>query len=291
MERRGFTLIEILLALLISALIMTAILSSIDYTAKAVDAVHNVIESEDAGPRILRLIERDLAALDVYDAADYTVFRGKNEIIGGADADTLDFLCRRRSSIPYHDLLNLQDSWSPLVEVGYRLRRHPRIADFLELYRREDFFADDKPFEDGHFSLLYDRIINFDVLYYAKPELDPTSEDEWDSADREALPYALEIHMDLEVQPRRSLESLGILGSNRSRLEFQDILALPEEERWVFRNRIHPVLPEPGKATGPGTGTGIQAGGPGGARPAGGPPPPGQGGGQDLPLRGTGAPN
>jgi len=44
------------------------------------------------------------------------------------------------------------------------------------------------------------------------------------------------------VQPRRSLESLGILGANRSRLAFDDWFIIPDATRWVFRNRLHPTL-------------------------------------------------
>ncbi|MDP6850436.1 MAG: hypothetical protein QF524_05820, partial [Planctomycetota bacterium] len=100
--------------------------------------------------------------------------------------------------------------------------------------------------EDGLFALLYDRVINFDVGYYSEPGIDPYREDSWDSTERESLPYAIEVRLDIELNPRRSLESLGILGTNRARIEFEDFLTIPETTRWVFRHRLHPTLPGPG---------------------------------------------
>ncbi|TAH38532.1 MAG: prepilin-type N-terminal cleavage/methylation domain-containing protein [Planctomycetota bacterium] len=261
--RRGFTLMEILVALFISAMVMTSVLVSLDYTQRAVDAVHNIIETESAGPRVMALLREDLSRLAVVDRREFTLLRGQNESLHGADADQLDFVAYRRSVRPFHDLVRDRDVYAPLVEVGYRLRENPRLADFLELYRREDFFEDEKPFEDGQFTLLYDRMINFDVRYYERPETDPMWEDEWDSTEREGLPFAVEVRMELEVQPRRSMESLGILGANRSRLAFEDIVPVPEEVRWVFRNRLHPVVPGPARKSGEAAQDGAQPQAPG----------------------------
>jgi len=277
-RRAGFTLIEVLVSLAISGLVMASVLGSLDYTQRAVDAIHNVIETETAGPRLLALIREDLDSLAIYDAAEYQVLKGEDRTIGGADADSLDFLAYRRSTRPFVDSTRLDPVRAPIVEIGYRCRQSPASPDFLELYRREDFLHDDKPFEEGEFTLLYDRLVNFELLYYEKPEYDPVWEEEWDSAEMEALPYAIELRLEIEIQPRRSAESLGILGSNRSRLSFTDMFSIPETSRWVFRNRLHPVLPSPGQqgaeeqGTGAGTGEGGRpgaVGAPGAGRPAG----------------------
>ena len=244
--RCGFTLIETLLAVMISGMIMTAVLASVSYTQSAVDAVHNVIETENAGPRILAQIREDLSRMCVYDADEYRVFLGEDHSIAGADADRMDFLVRRRSTRPQLDFSTGRRVYAPLVEVGYRLRQNPESSDFLELYRREDFLHDEDPFRDGSFTLLYDRVVNFQVRYLERPELDPIYEDNWDSEEMEGLPFAIEIELEIEIQPRVSRESLGILGANRARYTYQDIITLPEELRWVFRNRLHPVRPAPG---------------------------------------------
>ena len=240
---KGFTLVEVLVALFISVLVLTSVLGSLDYTQRAVDAIHNIIETEAAGPRILEQIRRDLGHIVPVDNAEFTAFLGEDDSIAGADADRMDFIAFGRSTVPFHDLTRDEMVWAPINEIGYALRQHPQFPEFLELYRREDFLVDEKPMEEGSFSLLYDRIINFNVVYFAEPELEPAWEDDWNSAEREALPYALEIRMDLEVQPRRSSESLMILGANRARLSFEDVYAFPSETRWIFRNRLHPMVP------------------------------------------------
>ncbi|HEX9794027.1 MAG TPA: hypothetical protein VGC54_08595 [Planctomycetota bacterium] len=257
----AFTLIEVLLSMGIGILIMTSVLSSLDYTQRAVDAIHNVIETETAGPRVMQLIREDLSRLAVYDVREYRLYQGKNLSEGPNDADRFDFVAYRRSTRPFHDFVREESVWAPLVEVGYRLRRNPQLYDFLELYRREDFLQDEEPFKDGEFTLLYDRVLNFDVRYAARPESDIRWEDEWDSEEREGLFFAMEIRLEIEVQPRRSKESLGILGANRARLTFEDVYAVPEDIRWVMRNRIHPYLPGADEAgTGDGGGDAAQEG-------------------------------
>lgn len=241
-SQTGFTLMEVMIAMAISAMIMTAVLGSLDYTQRAVDAIHNIVETENAGPRIMEHIRQDLSSLAVRDAENYRVLKGVNGIQGGADADRIDFLARRHSFWATKDWRSDRMLHAPLVEVGYMLRPHPRYPEFLELYRREDFLFDDEPFQDGDYSLMYDRVIHFDIRYYEEPAYDPNWEEDWDSEEREALPYAIEVQLELEVQPRRSLESLGILGANRSRLLFDDWFTIPDSTRWVFRNRLHPTL-------------------------------------------------
>ena len=254
-SRLGFTLMEVLVALFISGLIMTSVLSSLDSTQRAVDAIHNIVETENVGPRILQVFRDDLRDLAVYDAPEFRVLHGEKDSIGGRDADRIDLLVRRKASLPFHDPVTDMEVFAPLAEVGWRLRPSPSSSDFLELWRREDFLVDDKPFEEGRFSLLYERIINFQILYYAEPGFDPDWDDEWDSEERQSLPVAVEIRMDMEVKPRKSAESRLFLGANRSRLEFYDVLALSEPVRWSFRNRLHPLLPgEESESTGLGVG-------------------------------------
>ncbi len=239
----GFTLMEVLVALFISGLIMTSVLSSLDSTQRAVDAIHNIVETENVGPRILQVFRNDFRDLAVYDAPEYRILHGEKDSIGGRDADNVDLLVRRRASLPFHDPIREEEVYAPLSEVGWRLRPNPSSSDFMELWRREDFLVDDKPFEEGRFSLLYDRVINFQLLYFAEPGFDPDWDDEWDSEERQSLPVAVEIRLDMEVQPRKSAESRLFLGANRSRLEFYDVLAIPEPVRWTFRNRLHPTVP------------------------------------------------
>ncbi len=247
----GFTLMEVLVSMFISAIIMTGVLSSLDSAQKAVDAIHNITLTERAGPQLMEMIRKDIARLAVYDAGEYVIMKGESKSLRGADADRLDMLVYGRSTFPQtHPFLN-RHIHAPINEVGYWLREREGPLDFLELYRREDFMVDDEPYGGGNFAMLNDRIVNLDLVYYAKPEFDPAKEDNWDSAQLASLPYCIELHLELEIQPRKSGESLKILGANRSLLEFQDMLVVPEATRWTFRNRLFPQIPGAGGVSDP----------------------------------------
>lgn len=262
--RRGFTLMEVMIALAIMGMVMATVMQSVDQTRTAVDAIHNVMETENNGPLLLSTIRRDLENIAIYDASEYKVLKGVNQTQIGAEADRLDLIVRNRGSIPIDLPSRIDPVFAPINEVGYRLRQNPLRPDFLELYRREDPLVDEDPFRDGTFTLLYDRVISLDLRYTAEPDYNPIWVDSWDSFERESLPFAVEIFLEIEIQPRRSLESLNILGANRARLEFEDVVHFPEETRWRFRNRIHPQLPS--GATSPdgtiptGTGDGVPTG-------------------------------
>lgn len=242
-RRAGFSLVEMLIVVGMSGGLMVAVLANLDASRRAVDAIHNVMETESSGPRILDQIRSDLSHLAIYDAAEYRILKGENAAILGADADRLDLLVGGRSRLGVNVPGVGDGLHAPLTEVGYRLRTNPDRSDFLELYRREDALVDDDPWRDGSYALLYDRVVSFNLRYAAKPDHNLTWDESWDSEQREALPFGIELFLEIEVQPRRSLESLGIIGANRARLNFNDLMLIPSHQRWIFRNRLHPTLP------------------------------------------------
>ena len=241
--KRGFTLLEVMISLAIMGMVMATVMETVDQTRSAVDAIHNVMETENTGPRILQTIRRDLEALAIYDADEYKVFKGVNQTLMGAEADRIDMVVRKKGTVPVDLPTRTETVFAPFNEAGYRLRQNPLRPDFLELYRREVSLVDGDPFRDGTFTLVYDRIISLDIRYAEEPESQIIWLDSWDSFEREGLPYAIEIYLEIEIQPRRSLESLNILGANLARLEYTDVIHIPEETRWRFRNRIHPGMP------------------------------------------------
>ncbi len=246
---RGFTLVEVMVAVLITGIVMAAVLTNLDATRKAVDTIHNVMETENTGPRILDLLRADLDRIAIYDAHNYKVLKGQSETILGADADRLDLIVHGRTRAEF-EIPGLTDPvHAPLAEVGYRMRTNPSRNDFLELYRREDPLVDEDPWRDGSYSLLYDRVIALNLRYTKRPDHNLVWTESWDTEEEKSLPFAVDVYLEIEVQPRRSLESLGILGANRARLDFSDLLLIPSHQRWIFRNRLHPTVPELGGAT------------------------------------------
>ena len=264
--RRGFSLVEVLIAMAITALIMNTVSQALESTSKAVDAIHNLVESESTGPKVLELLREDLARLAVYDTKDYKLLKGDNEMIFGADADRLDLVVYSQSKVPFEVPGMRVPTRAAVNEIGYRVRESPLRKDFLELYRREDPMLDDRPLKGGSFTLMYDRVVSFDLGYAANPENSPAWKDNWDSESEESLPFAIRVFLEMEVQPRKSYESIGIMGANLSRLDFEDFMVIPEETRWRFRHRIHPTRVEEddssSEPTVPGSGEGEEAGTP-----------------------------
>lgn len=239
----GFTLMEVLVSMFISAMIMASIFQSLESTQKAVDAIHNITLTERAGPQLVEMFRKDLERLAVYDAGEYTLLKGESKNLRGVDADRINMLVVGRSVLPQYNPLIDRLTYAPINEVGYWIRNRDGSADFLELYRREDFLVDDDIEREGNFSMLNDRIISFNLQYYREPDFDPIPDDNWDSTLESQLPYCIELFLELEIQPRKSAESKQILGANRARLEFADLMVIPESTRFLFRNRLHPVVP------------------------------------------------
>ena len=58
--RAGFTLVEVLLTLLIMSMIMVSLTQILTAARTSRDTIHNIQETQLAGPAILDLVERDL---------------------------------------------------------------------------------------------------------------------------------------------------------------------------------------------------------------------------------------
>lgn len=235
--KKGFTLLEVMISLAIMAMVMATVMQTVQQTNSAVDAIHNIMETESIGPRILQLIREDIENIAVKDVTDYKIMLGKDDTLIGSGADRIDLLVNKASKTPFEAYDSPRLVHPTLLEVGYRLRQNQERSDFLELYRREDPLVDDEPFRDGAYALVYDRIVSLDIRYAREPDFDIRWEDDWDSEIEQALPFAIEIYLEVEVQPRRSAESLNIIDANRARLSYNDVIHIPEEKRWRFRHK------------------------------------------------------
>jgi hypothetical protein len=91
--------------------------------------------------------------------------------------------------------------------VGYACRQNESHPGFIELWRREDFFVDDDPTDGGVFSLVYDRLLRFNVMYFPDPtehgqgsaEQKHQGLEEWDSRIRKKIPYAVLLQIEYDA--------------------------------------------------------------------------------------------
>jgi prepilin-type N-terminal cleavage/methylation domain-containing protein len=193
----GFTLIEVLLAIAITAVVMLMVTTTFRVTLEAREMIADLGESTEAGPRILNLIERDLRGLWTFNVKNNAVLRGRNMDIGSFEADRIDFLTTTDAAGFVMDNLNRQLRPS-MCEVGYWLKPHPRYRDQIELWRREDPMVDDDLLTGGTFQLVHDRLKSFKITYFKTVGHDAEELHEWDSTQDDELPRRIKIEFTLE---------------------------------------------------------------------------------------------
>lgn len=281
----GFTLIEVLLTLLIMAGILLTVTQILTAARTSRDSIHNIQEQQLAGPAILQLIENDLRALTLFDRDTRHVLRVENRVLSGFEADSLDFVCTTDGLIPHRERANEDYRRADVNEVGYCLRPNPDSDDFLELYRREDFGLDDKPFEGGQFAFLHDRVKGFEIRVYDEDGVDAEPKEAWgdDGSEFIGLPARIELELTLELAPRLVREQLIV---TRHTVTYKRVLRLPPSLQLAQELALVPIVP---RLTKPVVGTpGQNTGGAGGGAGGGGGSAGGAGGGGLTPVQGGG---
>jgi len=275
-NRAGFTLVEVLLVLLIMGGIMLSMTQILTAARTSRDTIHNIQETQNAGPAILDMVERDLRGLTVFDRSRNSHLRIKNRVILGFDADSIDFVTTTDSLVIHED----EDRFirSDQNEVGYRLRPNPDNDQFLEIYRREAFGVDDDPFEGGAFLYLHDRVKGFDIQCFRKDGQDEEPVNEWNAqegTDDIGLPARIEITLTLELAPRLVNEQLLVAPIDRRTVVYKRVIRFPEALRPDETAIPVPVIPQTpatsatGQPGAPGANA-MEVGGMGGRRRGGG---------------------
>lgn len=285
-RRAAFTLIELLVTIAIVALIMTALLGALHGTVLAHDEAAIEMASVRDGPRILDMIERDLHALHLFNVRDGAVLRGQSERPGGLRGDRVDFVCcndsARRLADPAPGENEFADVASDLNEVGYRLRSSALSGDFIELWRREDLFVDDDPFEGGTYERIHERVRHFQLTYLDHLGDKSEETDEWDMGEKARLPGAIRIDLELQAAPELVGGFVETEEDAARIYRYTRVVAFPSE--WNESLTVRPYLPI--QIIGRGDDVGADGGGRGGKGPEG---SGGLGGGGMNPAGGSGS--
>ena len=271
---RGFTLIEIVLATTLFALLMSSYYIIVINVMTLEDVARSERSSPSIGPAVLDLMEDDLLSLYSHPREPKAFpFRGTDDSLGSEPADRLDFVAHRPS---VHQESFWTDAWlrSPVNEVGYRLATGGAAGrgDVRTLYRRERFHVDDMPLEGGDYFEMYDRVVSLDITYagYRAEEEERTDLDQlgtrsldsfesWDSDERGAFPTAIILRFTIE--PPQLQATIEVDGNARA----------PERRTFVRIVRLvqagdipAPEAPAEGAQPGGPPGTGSNPAGPGG---------------------------
>jgi len=172
---RGMTLIEIMVASAILAIITAMIWVSFDQGNRAIKAVEASQDQYHEAEIALSVIARDLASAYLTrhinpsnPVAEY-VFAAEDR----SPIDTLNFVsfAHRRTVRDSHE--------SDQCEVGYYGAADPDDASVTNLIRRESPIIDDEPTRGGHRLILARNVVEFDLSFYEREQQDWV--DEWDT--------------------------------------------------------------------------------------------------------------
>ncbi len=206
----GFTLMEVLVGIVLLASFLAGVYTVVVGTLVAKRKIGEAAAVYTAGPRILDLVEKDLRAVYFHGVADGRAFKAKRESRAGAEVTDLDMVTTRNSKVSLE--IDGRQVRSDVTEVGYRLRDSRDHPGLLELYRREQFFFDDKPTEGGQYYLVYDRVRAFTIDFFERPKEGETTSsrakedgvEAWDAEDKGELPFAARITLVLAPPPELS---------------------------------------------------------------------------------------
>jgi len=202
---RGFTLIEVVISVGLLALIMGVMYQALGQTIEKRNLVHDELRGPKVANAILAQVFKDFRYIYWGGLANDAGFRGKAVTLSGMDADRVAFITARRTRTvgAEDDGARREDEReSPLTEVGYACRANPNYHQWLELWRREDYYVDSKPTEGGSYTLLYDKIRSFRMRYFPTPEEHYENDkglEDWDSAQKKKIPYAILLKIEFDV--------------------------------------------------------------------------------------------
>jgi prepilin-type N-terminal cleavage/methylation domain-containing protein len=201
----GFTLLELTVAIGILGVVLGLMYQVIQGTIEGRNMVYEELRKPKVANAILGQIFKDFRYIYWGGLVGDAGFRGRPRRLSGMDADQVAFVTARRTrTVGAEDDGNhsQDDRESYLTETGYACRLNDDNPEWLELWRREDYFVDSKPTEGGYYTLVYDKIRNFRIRYFPTPEEhfeDKEGLEEWDSAQKKGIPYAILLKIDFDI--------------------------------------------------------------------------------------------
>jgi len=201
-RRKGFTLLEILIAMFIFAVVLTTIFTSYTGTFRIIEETESQADIYAMARTVLIRMQEDLESIHFKETGaskpegsslEPAIFLGENKEIKGRDADTLRFLSRA------HLIFDEEDENPGVAEISYYVSEN-EVEDSLALYR-SDRPELEEPQEEGTGGLiLCDGLFSVNITYH---DADGEMHENWDSSEDEfkhkfmtrvALPMARERH-------------------------------------------------------------------------------------------------
>ncbi len=180
---RGFTLMEVLIATAILAIVMMLVYGSFVQTRRVIGRTEAAVDGLRGIRAAFSRITNDVGMAFLNSANDATFFVGTDDYEGGYPADQMDFTSFS------HVQRSSQARESDQMEVGYYLRKDYEGASFL--MKREKNRIDLNPMYGGKSYELCEDIMGLDFRYLDEG----TWLESWDSRVSKKMPEAVEITM------------------------------------------------------------------------------------------------
>lgn len=194
-KRDGFTLVELMLAVLILAIMMSIIYGVVVSTVTAARRVEEITAASEIGPAILTQVRADLEAAFL-PKPDVEYFVASKRSGPGGNRDRVDLVCGVMAYGPENDIESPR--FHSVNEIGYQLVESRKEPGLAVLYRREDYFIDAEPLKGGRLIELYDRVRSFSLRFREGD----VWRDDWNSKTQKGLPKAVEIELKIQVTDR-----------------------------------------------------------------------------------------
>jgi prepilin-type N-terminal cleavage/methylation domain-containing protein len=194
-RRKGFTLLEVLIAIVILATVLSTVFASYTATFRIVDETESQAEIYQMVRIALERIVEDLESAlcppgkaetsELEDRDQLFEFAGEDEEISGRSADTLRF--SSRAHIEFGD----EDQRCGIAEISYYMDENEEEG--FVLYRSDRLQLEDAP-EEGKGGLpLCERLSSVDFTYY---DAEGEEYDSWDPSSEDGMPHRVSISLE-----------------------------------------------------------------------------------------------
>jgi general secretion pathway protein J len=199
---RGFTLIELMIAVAITAVLAAMVSGAFSRIAKDREVVEGQDERYASARRALTRMARELSAAFVSDHYDKGRYREPPTLFRGRDQEIL-FTSMSHQRL-YQDV---KESDQSVLE--YALDRDPDHQGEDALFRREKVRIDDDPDHGGRRDVVIDRVTSFRLLYWDRQRKDwvkewSTRSVEHQNASQNVLPTRVRVELELKLPDGRT---------------------------------------------------------------------------------------
>lgn len=202
-KRRGFTLIELMLSILLVAIMMSAVYGVVVSTVQAQERIEELTFGTEIAPVILNQMRQDLESAVIPDDSK-EFFLGSDKKGAYGDRDRVDFVAAVTAFGT--DDADAEPRFHMLNEVGYVLQDSKERPGESVLFRREDLWLDAEPLRGGRLTELYDRMLALKLEYYDGQGWRET----WATKDQGGkLPEAVRITIKLKVPDGAAPEGMA----------------------------------------------------------------------------------